>query len=124
MATAETFSTFYTEAETGCWLWNRAKNGKGYGVVHWEGKLQLAHRVAFCLAHGRWPRPGLVTDHICNEPACVNPGHLRELTNSENIARAHPRGDERTEHRRMINRAAKARYRAKLRKGGGRNSLV
>jgi hypothetical protein len=27
-------------------------------------------------------------DHVCNTPLCVNPEHLRPLTNGENIRRA------------------------------------
>lgn len=108
----------------GCWVWQRSRNNRGYGVIYFDGRLHLAHRAAWLLAHGTWPAQGMVTDHICNNKACVNPAHLRELTNSENIARAYPRGDERTERRRMANRAAKARQRAKLSEGGGRDRLV
>jgi hypothetical protein len=94
----------------GCVLWGRACNSRGYGVVWHEGKLHLAHRVAFKEEHGRWPHPGLVVDHICNTKACVNPQHLRELTNDENVRRAHP-----MDERRARARAAEARYRAKKR---------
>lgn len=113
----------YVEDENGCHVWQRAKNTKGYGVIWFEGKLHLAHRVVWLLHYGDWPSADRVTDHICENKACVRLEHLRELTNSQNILRAHPRGDARTEHRREINRRAKAKYRAKL-KAGGSNPVV
>jgi hypothetical protein len=45
-----------------------------------------AHRVAYVLAKGAIPE-GLVLDHLCRTPACVNPDHLEPVTNHENILR-------------------------------------
>ena len=45
----------YTVNESGCHVWTKAKNSRGYGVIWCDGKVRLAHRVAFYLAHGRWP---------------------------------------------------------------------
>jgi len=110
--------------ETGCLEWQRSKNNRGYGVIYFDGKLHLAHRAAWFAEHGAWPADGMVTDHICENKMCVNVEHLRELTNGENIMRAHPRGDEKTEHRRALNRKAKAKYRAKLKAQGGESNSV
>lgn len=74
--------------ERGCLIWQRAKNSRGYGVIYMDGKVRLAHRVAFFARHGRWPNPELVLDHECEVKACVNADHLRESTNVENIRRA------------------------------------
>jgi hypothetical protein len=110
---------------TGCHEWTGSKNNKGYGVIYFDGKLHLAHRAAWLARHGVWPTRGLVVDHICNNPACLNVEHLRLLTNGDNIRRAYPRGDEATERRRALNNAAKARYRARLKmKVGGSNPVV
>lgn len=105
----------YAVQPNGCHLWLKAKNSRGYGVVWHEGKLHLAHRVAWLLSRGDWPRAGLVVDHICDVKACVNPEHLRELTNSENLRRAIPRGDEATERKRAYQRKADAKRRGTYR---------
>lgn len=114
----------YEVSENGCHEWVRSCNSKGYGVIWQDGRLRLAHRVAWLAAYGEWPTPGLVVDHICENPPCVRIDHLRLLTNGENIMRAYPRGDADTEARRARNRASKARRRAKILAGGESNSLV
>lgn len=108
---------------TGCLVWQRALQKRGYGVIYFEGKLRLAHRMAFYLAHGRWPAEGLVTDHVCENKACVNPEHLRELTNSQNLLRAHRHLDPAREPLRIRQRIANAKYRRKQR-GGDQIALV
>lgn len=107
--------------ERGCRIWTRAQNNRGYGVVYFDGKLRLAHRVAWYLKHGRWPDPEMVLDHECNTKSCVNPDHVRELMNWQNLRRAVPRGDAATERRRAAQRRADAKRRGNYRytEGGG-----
>lgn len=65
-----------------CWLWTGAKTPDGYGNF-WDGTAQVrAHRFSF----GTVP-PGLVLDHLCRTPACVNPSHLEAVTQRENTLR-------------------------------------
>lgn len=68
----------------GCWNWKRAKDRDGYGKVAIRGKYWRAHRASYTFFHGEIP-PGLVLDHLCRNPSCINPDHLRPVTNAENI---------------------------------------
>jgi hypothetical protein len=95
------------DPESGCLIWQRALNSRGYGVLWADGRLQLAHRLAWIRTHGE-PTPGLVIDHLCNRKACIEITHLQQLSNSQNLRRAVPRGDAATERRRARWRRANA----------------
>lgn len=77
---------FWSKVDKGssCWLWRAKARVKGYGRFYANGKDVLAHRFAYELLVGGIPR-GLIIDHICRNHACVNPKHLRVVTNRENI---------------------------------------
>lgn len=90
-----------SDVASGCRIWNGAKNNRGYGVMYFEGKAHLAHRVAFYLKNGRWPAVEKVTDHSCDVKACVNPDHLREMENWENLRRPYDRSDAERERQRL-----------------------
>lgn len=62
----------------------------GYGHVSWKGKKIRAHKLAFFLVHGRWPRG--VLRHSCDRKQCVESGHLIEGTQAENMKDAVERG--------------------------------
>jgi len=72
---------------TPCWTWQQYQNAKGYGhfKCRVEGKVCTfySHRFSFLLAHGPIPR-GWQVDHVCENPCCVNPGHLRAVPDHEN----------------------------------------
>lgn len=72
--------------EDGCLNWVGANNPRGYGRFKLGGKLVLPHRFSFAIANGYSPEDGVI-DHICNNPRCVEPNHLRHLTYAENTAR-------------------------------------
>jgi hypothetical protein len=89
-----------------CWPWTgatvRARGGTlEYGRFwvpgEWLGRdgksCQLAHRVAFYLAHGRWPDSQAL--HGCDFPLCCNaenPLHVHEGTPRDNTREMFERG--------------------------------
>ena len=76
---------------TGCWLWDGhiAKNLYGTWSYSEGGKTKTvyAHRAAWLLLKGPVPRR-LVLDHQCRVRFCVNPDHLRLVTQKRNLARS------------------------------------
>lgn len=68
-----------------CWEWTAYKDAHGYGRF-WlgNGKRGTASRAAWRLFVGPIP-PGFEVDHVCKNPSCVNPTHLRAITKSENL---------------------------------------
>src|SRR5439155_19711884 len=74
-----------------CWNWKGSiKTDTGYGQFVPYSSLSTkplgAHRIAYELTHGpipRWPK-GVVM-HTCDNKLCVNPSHLRLVTQVENI---------------------------------------
>lgn len=76
----------------GCWQWTGGLNGVGYGQFY-RGKRSredtgktYAHRWAYEQLVGPIPE-GLHLDHLCRNPACVNPAHLEPVTARENLLR-------------------------------------
>lgn len=75
------------EPNTGCWLWAGANTGAtGYGVMRRRGRNWLVHRIAYAMFIGPIPK-GLMLDHLCRTPCCVNPDHLEAVTMRENVLR-------------------------------------
>lgn len=76
---------YIPEPNSGCWLWIGALQN-GYGSIKKEGRNYPAHRLSYEMNKGAIPG-GLVIDHLCRVPSCVNPDHLEPVTIGENISR-------------------------------------
>jgi hypothetical protein len=59
-----------------CWVWAASLNNHGYGRIGFNGKNEYAHRVAWFLQYGKWPKPFAL--HRCDTPSCVRWDHLFE----------------------------------------------
>lgn len=76
-----------------CWLFTAGAHKGEYGLFHIHDgerwRIELAHRTAYRLAHGiayGQLTPKQFVMHLCNNPGCVNPAHLRLGTARENAA--------------------------------------
>jgi hypothetical protein len=72
--------------ETACWIWQGGSTPLGYGRLSDRGRLSPAHRWFYENAGHKIPT-GLLLDHLCRVPACVNPDHLEPVSVAENAQR-------------------------------------
>lgn len=77
---------YVIDAETGCWIWQRATSRSGYGNVCVDRTYFRAHRVYYERFKGPIPE-GLEIDHLCRNRSCVNPEHLEAVTHRVNVHR-------------------------------------
>lgn len=82
---------YVIDADSGCWVWQRRAEVRGYGSMRDAGRTRLAHRVFYERHIGPIP-PGMQIDHVCRNPKCVNPSHLRLATDAQNKQNLAPVG--------------------------------
>lgn len=70
---------------TGCHIFQGCKTKGGYGRIRVGGVHWMAHRYAIHVHLRRPLTEGCVVMHSCDNPSCVNPEHLSEGTQVDNM---------------------------------------
>lgn len=117
------------DKETGRFWWNErgqgrqvevpagSKNSEGYVCLMWEGKKVQAHRLAWFLTYGYWPK---VIDHVNRVRDDNRIVNLREVTHKENQRNAGAHKDKRSGLPRGIDLCKEGSYRVRVLKNGKR----
>ena len=64
-----------------CLVWTAAKSG-GYGCFSFERRPRGAHRFAYFMENGKWPKS---LAHRCDNPSCVEITHLEDVSHVKNM---------------------------------------
>lgn len=79
--------------EGDCWIWTGARNDRGYGVATVGKQLVYVHRLVNWVVRGPID-DGLVVDHLCRTPLCVNPLHTQAVPPVVNTRRGEGNGSQ------------------------------
>jgi HNH endonuclease len=72
-----------TKKSNYCWEWTGAQSD-GYGLIRLYGKALFVHRLVAELHYGEPPHNAVVM-HICDNPPCIRPDHLKYGTQLQNM---------------------------------------
>lgn len=96
-------------------------NALGYWVIRWQGKLELAHRLAWLYSHGEWPEAEL--DHVNGDVADNRLMNLRPASHSENSLNRKVHRDNQSGFKGVAFHGQSRRWRARIMIGGSSKSL-
>lgn len=89
----DVIAKFWAQVPSGdsdeCWEWQGVIDSRGYPRFKYGGDV-LAHRVAWRLWNGRRAEHYIL--HSCDNPKCVNPHHLSDDTQAQNMREMIERG--------------------------------
>lgn len=71
--------------ENGCWIWQGYIHQFGYAETSYRSETWRAHRIMFKLHNPETFDPKLDVCHSCDTPACINPAHLWQGTEKDNM---------------------------------------
>ena len=66
-----------------CWLWTDHRDRKGYGRIKINGQTRFAHHIALELVGFIIPAEFLQVRHLCHNPPCCRPSHLKIGTSQD-----------------------------------------
>jgi hypothetical protein len=69
----------------GCWTFNAANDRDGYPYYNFNKKTTRAHRFSYIISNYDKEEKINIIRHTCNNPWCVNPNHLVNGSQQENI---------------------------------------
>lgn len=78
------WSKINKKSDSECWEWLGHKDHHNYGIIAIDHKRYRAHRLSWMLVNGDIPDNKLVM-HLCDNPSCVNPNHLKLGTQDDNM---------------------------------------
>jgi hypothetical protein len=84
MPLKERFERFFERrGHDECWIWKAAVDQNGYGRFQIGRSNLRSHRASYIIYKGSIPDSMHIL-HSCDNPACVNPQHLKADTNLQN----------------------------------------
>lgn len=90
--TPEKFWAQAVKMENGCWEFVGTRTPRGYAMFWLDETSIYAHRHALELKKGPAPSEKHVAMHICDNPPCCNPDHLKWATQLKNMKDAKRKG--------------------------------
>lgn len=83
---------YIVDEASGCWNFaghiSRIGRAGSVRLTLADGSSKFVSAYRYYYEQARGPIPsGLVLDHVCRNPRCVNPAHLEPVTQAENLRR-------------------------------------